>query len=114
MNAGELIEALKKLPPESVVYFKAKQTSLDEISGLSYGEPHPRPDTGCPHCDDTSELNPNLFLPRVILTAEDHAQVNKLMEAVDALVAAAPDQREALRIKMEAGVFLSPDELKRI
>lgn len=114
VNLGELLDKLSILPRDSVVYFQAKGTTVSKIIDSDFSPAEPPPQTGCPDCDDVSQFNPDLFLPHVIFKAADDAQVNKLMDAVSALVNSASDRRAAIRIKEEAGLYLSPDDLENI
>lgn len=120
ITAGDFVDMLSTMPREARVLLEVKGASWAEIVGVRL---EPKNNEPSQYCDDhecesctvaDKEREAYLMRPRAVLLASDDDQVNKLAGAVDALVAAAPDKRAALRVKSEAGIYLSPDDLRAL
>ena len=111
MNLGDLLDRLAKLPRDSSVYFNVDGAAPAKVVDFTVKQAESKPDTGCERCDDVDELNPDLFVPRVVLEAAAHEEANKLSGAVSALMREVPDRRRAIQVKQEAGLFLNLNEL---
>lgn len=121
MTAGDLVDMLSAMPREARVLIEVKGSSWDEIVGVRLEETKDYPPSQ--YCDDhecesctpaDKEHEAYLMRPRAVLTVSSDDQVNKLAGAIDALVAVASDKRAALRVKSEAGIYLSPDDLRAL
>jgi hypothetical protein len=115
MTVGELLSKLKDVPSETRLWFLVKGAGLAPLSHFELRSSR----EGCPFSDDPADLNPNYYQPdlpvrtwpHLIFSTGPDEQVNKLVPAIEALVAASPNPREAVKVKGQAGISLTPNDL---